>query len=132
MGWNGIAVMTLALGAKTDATADEWQTRKCHSSLTRLRCRHPRTPNSRWKKQPSVVLLTTTIHTAVPISLLPSVTTGWLTWPDFVNSRLPPNIVSFYLRQRCKPLLLSRYTFVISPASSQHFAGLSARQTFLN
>ena len=27
MGWNGFAVMTLALGAKTDAPTDEWQTR---------------------------------------------------------------------------------------------------------
>ena len=47
MSLNGFAVMTLLLGAKTDATTDECQRRKWHSSMTRLRCRHPRTPNSR-------------------------------------------------------------------------------------
>ena len=65
MGRNGFAVMTLALGVKADATTDKWQTRKWQLSMTHLPCPHPRTPNSRehrWKQQPSIVLLTTTIH----------------------------------------------------------------------
>ena len=142
MGWNGFTVMTLPLGATTDATTDEWQTRKWHSSMTRLRCRHPRTPNNsrehRWKKQPSVVLLTTTIPAAVPTSPPSLYNYRVVDLADLVNSRLPTHCPRVRVRgsntrhdrsldptssvvifvNAGNPTALSISTFVISSASS--------------
>jgi len=133
MGWNGFAVMTLALGATTDATTDKWQTRKWHSSMTYLRYRHPRTPNSRWKKQPSDVLLTTTTTTAVPTSPPSLYNYRVVDLAGLCQLATAPQHRQFLSSSTLQtPTALSISTFVISPASSQHLTGLSARRAVLN